>query len=242
MLFLLSFIACKGDILGNTGEMGNILYTLETDYKMEDSKLTEAKIATGYPQRLSASLTPSGWKTVGDEPFLVYHQSADEDNLVVESETVLDGEMGVPGFTVQGNAEGSFTVESMLKDEKVDYIALNFVVPSDVAVLSWVRGPNTEEFTEQEGDNITVDVGSQAAFIPIPEFEGERIIGDLEVEISIDPPDAAVEGYNIESVQEGGVTAASNPASVYFVQEGAVQVCAKDVVNDVESCQDFTVE
>ena len=226
----------------DTGELGNILYTLETDYKMDGLELTEAKIATGYPQRLSASLTPSGWKTVGDEPFLVFHTSADETNLTVESETILDGEMGVPGFTVKGNAAGAFTVESKLKDEVVDYIALNFVTPTDVSVLSWVRGPNSEDFSEQEGENIAVAVGSQAAFIPIPEFEGERIIGDLEVEISIEPPEAAVEGYNIESVQEGGVTASSNPASVYFVQEGDVQVCAKDIVNDVESCQNFTVE
>jgi hypothetical protein len=242
MLFLLSFIACKGDLLANAGEFGRILYTLETDYKIDGFKLTEAKIATGYPQRISASLTPSGWKMVGDEPFSVYHVSADEDNLVVDSESLLDGEMGVPGFTVQGNAAGSFTIESKLQDEIVDQIALNFVVPDEVSVLSWVRGPNTEEFGEEEGDNIKVSVGSQAAFIPIPQFEGERIIGDLEVEISIDPPEAAVEGYNIESVQEGGVVASSNPASVYFVQEGGVEVCAKDVVNDVESCQKFTVE
>jgi len=241
MLFLLSFIACKGDILGNTGEFGRILYTLETDYKMEGNDLTEAKIATGYPQRLGASLTPSGWKMVGDEPFLVYH-STEDDGFTVESETVLDGEMGVPGFTIKADAAGDFTIQSMLKEELVDQITLSFVKPDDVSVLSWIRDPNAEEFTEQEGETITVAVGSQAAFIPIPKQGGERIIGDLEVEIEITPAEAAVEGYNIESVSEGGVTANSNPASVYFVQEGAVEVCATDVVNEVQSCQKFTVE
>ena len=52
---------------------------------------------------------------------------------------------------------------------------------------------------------------------------------------------AAVLGYNIDEVSENGVDASSNPASIYFVQAGAVQVCATDVINNVTTCQDFEV-
>lgn len=241
MLFLLSFIACKGDLLLTSGELGRLNYVLETNYKMEEFDLSEAKLATGYPQRLSANLTISGWKVVDDKPFLVYHTTSD-DGATVDSETILDGELGVPGFTIQADAAGSYLVQSKLQDELVDQISLAFVKPDEVSILSWVRGPEAEDFTEKEGAMITVSVGSQAAFIPIPKFEGKRIIGDIEVELTIDPPEAAVVGYNIESVEEGGVNASSNPASIYFVQEGSVGVCATDVVNDVTTCQDFTVE
>ena len=78
-------------------------------------------------------------------------------------------------------------------------------------------------------------------FIPIPEFEGERIVGNVEADIAIEPPEAAVLGYNIDEVSENGVEASSNPASIYFVQAGAVQVCATDVINNVTTCQDFEV-
>ena len=140
--------------------------------------------------------------------------------MTVDSETLLDGDIGVPGFAVQANSSGSFMVESYLQDEIVDQITLNFVVPDAISVLSWIREPGAEEFSASEGETISVTVGSQAAFIPIPEFEGERIVGNVEAEISIEPPEAAVLGYNIDEVSEGGVEASSNPASIYFVQAG----------------------
>jgi len=240
MLFLLSLFACKNDILLSSGELGNINYTIVTGYKIDGLSLNEAKLAVGYPQTIEASLTLRGWKVVGDQPFLVYHSSADE-NMSVDSESLLDGDIGVPGFSVQADTAGSFMVESYLQDELVDQITLNFVVPDAVSVLSWIREPGAEEFTAAEGDTINVKVGSQAAFIPIPEFEGERIVGTVEADISIEPPEAAVLGYNIDEVSEGGVEASSNPASIYFVQAGEVKVCATDTVNAVTTCQDFSV-
>jgi hypothetical protein len=240
MFFLLSMFACKNDILLSSGELGNINYTIVTGYKIDGLSLNEAKLAVGYPQTIEASLTLRGWKVVGDQPFLVYHSSADE-KMSVESESLLDGDIGVPGFEVQADSAGSFMVESYLQDELVDQIALTFVVPDAISVLSWIREPGAEEFSSAEGETINVTVGSQAAFIPIPEFEGERIVGNVEADISIEPPEAAVLGYNIDEVSEGGVEASSNPASIYFVQAGSVQVCATDVINDVTTCQDFEV-
>ncbi len=240
MLFLLSLFACKNDILLSSGELGNINYTIVTGYKIDGLSLNEAKLAVGYPQTIEATLTLRGWKVVGDQPFLVYHSSAD-DNMTVDSESLLDGDIGVPGFEVQADAAGTFMVESYLQDELVDQIALNFVVPDAISVLSWIREPGAEEFTASEGETINVTVGSQAAFIPIPEFEGERIVGNVEADISIEPPEAAVLGYNIDEVSEGGVEASSNPASIYFVQAGSVKVCATDSINDVTTCQDFEV-
>ena len=240
MLFLLSIFACNNDLLLSSGELGNMNYTIVTGYKIDGLSLNDAKLAVGYPQTIEASLTLKGWKVVGDQPFLVYHSSAD-DNMSVNSETLLDGDIGVPGFEVQADAAGAFLVESKLQDEIVDQITLNFVVPDAISVLSWIREPGAEEFTEADGETINVSVGSQAAFIPIPEFEGERIVGNVEADIAIEPPEAAVLGYNIDEVSESGVDASSNPASIYFVQAGAVQVCATDVINNVTTCQDFEV-
>jgi len=240
MLFLLSLFACKNDILLSSGELGNINYTIVTGYQIDGLSLNEAKLAVGYPQTIEASLTLRGWKVVGDEPFLVYHSSADE-SMNVDSESLLDGDIGVPGFSVQADTAGSFMVESYLQDELVDQIALNFVVPDAISVLSWIREPGAEEFIATEGETINVKVGSQAAFIPIPEYKGDRIVGSVEADISIEPPEAAVLGYNIDEVSESGVEASSNPASIYFVQPGAVQVCATDTINAVTTCQDFVV-
>ena len=213
---------------------------IQTNFKVEGYDLNEAKLATGYPQRLSAFLTAKGYKMVEEEGFMIYH-SSEASEVTVDSETILDRQIGVPGFSIQADAEGSFVVQSKLRDDVVDQISLTFVKPDEISVLSWIREPLGNEFTEQSGEDISVSVGSQAAFIPIPKFEGERIIGDIEVELSIDPPDAAAIGYNIESISEDGVEASSNPPSLYFTQEGSVDVCATDIVNDVMSCQSFTV-
>ena len=239
MVFLLSLLACNGDFLATSGELGRLNYTLVTNYKMDSFNLAEAKMVTGYPQRIDASLTIKGWKMVEDQPFLVYHSSPDD--ITVDSESILDGELGVPGFSVQADSEGTYLVESYLKDDIVDQIHLQFVKPTDISVVSWIRSPDSEDFTEASGDNIEVTVGSQAAFIPIPVFNGERIIGDIDADITIDPPEAAVVGYNIEEVSEGGVESSAYPASIYFIEPGTVRVGATDTVNGVTTWQDFTI-
>ena len=55
-MLLFSLIACGGDLLLTSGELGRLNYTLETSYKMDGIHLGEAKLATGYPQRLSAMM------------------------------------------------------------------------------------------------------------------------------------------------------------------------------------------
>ena len=152
MLFL-GLIACGKDVLLTTGELGNINYILETSYQMDEFQLDSAKIATGYPQDISASLTPSGWKIVGDEPFLIYHTSPDD--IDVQSETLLDG-IGVPGFSVRADSAGEFLIESKKQDELIDQIHLDFVKPDEIAVISWIRGPEEESFSLKEGNNISV--------------------------------------------------------------------------------------
>jgi hypothetical protein len=240
MILLLSFLACKNDLLLSSGELGRLNYTIVTGYQIDGVKLNEAKLAVGYPQRIDASLTLKGWKMVEENAFLVYHSSPDD--ITVDSESLLNGELGVPGFSVQADAEGTFLVESKLQEDIVDQIHLQFVKPDDIGVISWIRSPDSEEFVEKSGDVISVGVGAQAAFIPIPMHQEKRIVGELEVDIDITPPEAAVVGYNIESVGESGVEANSSPASIYFVQAGELQVCATDTVNEVTSCQDFLVE
>ena len=127
-MFLLTLIACGGDVLLTTGELGRINYTLETNYQMGDINLSEAKLATGYPQEISASLTIQGWKLVEDEPYLIYHSSPDAVDL--DSESLLDG-IGVPGLSIQTETPGTYLVESKKEDELIDQIHLEFVKPDE---------------------------------------------------------------------------------------------------------------
>lgn len=238
MLFL--FYACTNNILQTTGELGRINYTLETSFSVENERLDEVRLAVGYPHEISASLTLDGWKIVETEPYKVFHSSPDDVDL--DAESVFDGAVGVPSFTVIASQPGSYRIESHFEDTLLDQIHLDFVQPDAVTVLSWIREPSSEEFVLFEGEQIAVILGSQAAFVPVPEFQGERIVGDVDVEITVVPESAAVVGYNIESVSEDGVSFNSSPASIYFMEEGEVSIVAKDLVNQVETEQRFVVQ
>ena len=237
MLYL--FFACNSNILQTSGELGRINYTLETSFSVGNERLDEVKLAVGYPHIISASLTLEGWKMVETEPFKVFHSSPDA--LSLESESIFDGAVGVPDFTVTASQAGEFLVESHFENTLVDQIHLDFVKPDAVSVLSWIREPDAEEFLLFEGVEIPVTLGSQAAFVPVPEYQGERIVGDLDVEITVIPETAAVVGYNIENVTEDGVEYNSSPASIYFMEEGEVSILARDLVNQVETEQKFIV-
>lgn len=239
MLMFLATLACDQRILTTTGELGRLDYALRTSYTIEGVRLDEAQLAIGYPQYIEVSLTLAGWKLVKTEPYLVYHTSPDP--VTLEVETLLDGAIGVPSFTIQADQEGTFLVESKKKDTLIDKIHLNFVKPDAISVLSWIREPSSTEFALFSGENISVKIGSQAAFVPVPMFEGNRIVGDVDVEITVEPPEAAVVGYNIESISEDGVESNTSPASLYFMQAGTVLVGATDLVNNVTTYQSFTV-
>jgi len=246
-MLLISLIACQGDLLVASGEFGHLNYTLETSYQMEAIDLNDAKLATGYPQKINVSLTPKGLKVVDfDESYLVYHGSSAE-GVTVDSDTLLDGVLGIPSFSIQAETPGSYLVESKKEDELVDQISLAFVAPDEISLLSWIRAPEEEEFTLQDGDNISVTLGSQAAFVPIPMFEGSRIVGDIEVKITVEPEDYAVVGHNIDSVSETAVNHNTSPGSIYFVKDsstapsGVVKIIVTDVVNDKTDEQLFTV-
>ena len=137
---------------------------------------------------------------VETEPYMVYHSSPDA--IGIYAETLLDGAIGVPSFTIETNAPGTYLIESKKEETLIDQIHLEFVEPDAISVLSWIRTPASEEFLLFEDENISVQLGSLAAFVPIPMFEGERVVGSVDVEISVDPPEAAVIGYNIKMFQK----------------------------------------
>ena len=236
-MLLLALFACK-DKVSASGELGRINYTLSSNFSLETEDLNETQLVTGYPQDFTASLTLDGWKMVENDSMLIYHTSPDDVEL--ESETLLDGVMGVPGFSIQSGSEGTFLVESYLQDELIDQIHLEFVKPDEISLISWIRGPESQEFTQEEGSDISVQLGSQAAFVPIPKADGKRIVGDIEVDLTIDPPTAAVVGYNISNVSEDGVESSDSPPSIYFVETGEVSIGATDVVNERTTWQVFS--
>ena len=104
-----------------------------------------------------------------------------------------------------------------------------------------MRAPGAETFEKSQSDVISTTLGTQATFIPIPSKDGQRLIGRVEVELSVEPETAAVVGANIESVTEDSLDFSTNPASVYFVETGTVRIGITDTYNDVTTWQEFNV-
>ena len=236
---LIFLLACNSNLLTTSGELGRLNYWLNADYNMDGMNLSDYQMITGYPQDINIDLTLKGWKMVDDEPYLVYHEG--EAGLDVDSETVLDGSFGVPGVTVQADETGSYQLTSKIREEEVDRIQLSFAKPDELEILSWMRTPGAETFEKSQSDVISTTLGTQATFIPIPSKDGQRLIGRVEVELSVEPETAAVVGANIESVTEDSLDFSTNPASVYFVETGTVRIGITDTYNDVTTWQEFSV-
>ena len=236
---ILLFWACLGHILETSGELGRINYRLESTYKLDTRSLADVKLVTGYAQNIAADLTPLGWR-VTEEPYLGYHTA--DAVLSLENASIASDWFGFPDFTLLSAQEGNFPIETFVRDQLIDRIELEFARPDDLSVISWIRAPEADEFQKHQEEIISVQQGAQIAFIPIPMNEGERLVGEISVEVTVEPSDAAVIGQNIEQISEDGVQSSSSPTSLYFVRSGSVSVGIRDVVNDVTAWQEFLVE
>ena len=64
----------------------------------------------------------------------------------------------------------------------------------------------------------------------------------MDYDITIDPPESGIIGYNIDQVNDNKVIASSTPHNIYFIQTGTVLVGATDTINEVTTWQEFTIE
>ena len=243
MSFRLSWLLCFvllgacGDVTKSNGEFNRVSYSLYTTYLVDESSLTEVSLLIGYDQRINTSLTVSGASET-EEPFKLLHKISPDASI-----NVFEDGFDVPDMTLKVTSPGEYTLETTKGDDVFDRIKLNFDVPASLDPIVWVRAEGAEEFTKSGSNaDVSVEVGDQVTFLPVPvDASGERLLGDLETEISLDNPGLAVAVENVHGVYEQRVWSSSMPVSLIFVEEGTLVVTLKDVVNNVETNVNFTV-
>ena len=235
---VLALLTGCGGLNLSTGELGNLNYSLHSDFVVDQLDLTQVSILAGHPQSFGASLTDQG-----EDRFPDTEDDATWSHEVTPSAGVtVSGSDDVPSFALTVTDPGEYVVESSADGELVDRITLTFDVPTELDGVTWVRPPNADDFDKVEATTAQVDEGAQAAFVPIPlDADGDRIVGDFVPVISADPAESVVSGLNVLGIYEQNVVVARSPASVYFIEPGAITVSVSDEVNGLSFDQAFSV-
>ncbi|MEM9490628.1 MAG: hypothetical protein AAGC55_15890, partial [Myxococcota bacterium] len=197
-----------------------MLYTLFTDYGVPESQLTDARIVTGHQQRLEVSLTAQGRLDVL-QPDRVRHDVVppNPDILISQDSST---ELSVPDVLITVSEPGTYVLESTEDGELVDRIELTFERPGSFQLITQLRDPWTENFIEAEGEIITVEEGAQITFQAIPlDPGGQRLAGDMQTTISLDPMYMAVPGQGVIDTFEGGVWSVQGDVNFYFIEPGS---------------------
>ena len=230
-----------GDYVGATGELGHLSYGLSIDYEI-DGSLTDVSLITGHTQRLGVSLTPDG-EDIARKPWLITHTISPDSGATLTVDEVQEGSESVPGLEVLVTEPDLYILESYYDGELLDYIKVSFERPDAMEILTWIRDPNAEEFTESSNNaTISVEVGTQIAMLPVPYAGGERLVGSFAVSYAHTPENAAVTVHNVRGVyEEEGVTGAVNSASLVFVSPETVVVTIEDAANGITAERTFNV-
>lgn len=237
-LALSLFAVGCGDTSRSTGELGRIDYSLHSDFLVDGSALVGTSILVGHPQTINLDLTDLGESDASNAEEIT-HTATPADGVTIE-EWNPDDDVG--WFNITVTTPGEYVIESMLDGSVFDRITLTFDAPSSMDLVTWLRQPNGEDFDEASGSPIAAAEGTQAAFVPIPlDASGARIAGDFVPVISADPEWAVVTGVNVLGIYEQNVVVARSPASVYFIEPGAISITIEDDVNGVSGVADFDV-
>jgi len=227
---------------GETGELGNIYYSLYTDYQVsEQYTLTDFAILTGYTQRFDVDLTRSGWDLVDDLSELQHSISPEQDALLQTHEFDADDPYEEPGFDVLVTGPGTYTVESRAGGDLIDRIDLAFDKPDALQAVGWVLAPYSEDW-EQMDPQPVVEEGTAAALLSVPvDAGGRRLLGDIEFVFEAEPETSVVPIGNVYEVTETSIAYSTTPVQVVFIEPGTVTIWLKDEVNAVESAYEFEV-
>jgi len=231
--------AC-GDVLSGTGELGKVNYSLYTVYLSETSAITQSKLLAGHPQHIMTELTLRGSRNVEDPGTLTHVMTPSEGVVLSHTDDGFD----VPDVRVNVSTPGDYTLETQLNGEVFDRISLSFAKPERLDVITWVKLAQNDNFEKvSTTGSILVTEGTQVSVIPVPiTADGERIMGDFEVDISASPAWAMVATENIFGAYEQGISSSGDPVSLVFIEPGEVEVTVRDAVNDVEGVLYFSVE
>jgi len=237
-LALVLFATGCGDLSSSTGELGRLNYSLHSDFLVDGTALVGTSILTGHPQTIGLDLTDQGENDASNAEEIT-HTVTPADGVTIE-EWNPDDDVGWVTLTVE--TPGDYVLESNLDGSVFDRITLTFDSPSTMDLVTWLRAPNAEDFDQAGTGVLAVAEGTQAAFVPIPlDANGDRIAGDFVPEISADPEWAVVTGINVLGIYEQNVVVARSPASVYFIEPGAISIDIADTVNGVSGTVDFDV-
>jgi hypothetical protein len=230
-MWLLLAAGC-GDYTASNGEFGKLSYGLATDYEIASGDLTGVPLLTGYPLDLRVTLTEKGRKDVDDEEELEH--AAEGARVESHSDSV----------TLTVSEPGPITLTSTFQGELFDRIELRFDVPSELDLVSWVRGPYAEEWQDTAGhERLVVEEGGQISFLAIPfNADSERILGEFTPEVTVDPPQLAVPDATVINVYEEEVWTDPAPVTFFAVEPGEAVFTVRDPVNGVSVTIPVTIE
>jgi len=232
-------IAC-GDTTSGVGELGRIDYKISTSYVVEEGDLRDVEIVTGHAQLFSTRLTEDG-ESDANNPGKLKHRIRPSEGT--KTSQVGGGDGDVPSFEITVDKAGSYTLETMEGDDVFDYIELAFDQPTKLSLVTWTRGPDEEDWEKQSGGGtVKAEPGTQATFLPIPlSKSGDRLVGDIETELSATPDGSVVAGDNVLQVYEQRVVSVHSPLTIYFLEAADVNIEIADLVNETSGSRDFKV-
>jgi hypothetical protein len=225
-----------GDYTASNGELGRLSYGLSTDYEIASDDLGSVALLTNHPLHLSVQLTEKGREDADGAEDEIEHSA---EGAVVET-----GE-GEPGDLVITAAEpGEISVSSSLDGALFDRIVLTFDRPSELDLVSWVRGPYAEQWQDTTGhERLVVEEGGQISFLAIPfAASGERLLGEFTPEVTVEPPELAVPDATVVNVYEEEVWTEPAPVTFFAVEPGEAVFTITDAGNGVSVSIPVTIE
>lgn len=230
-------IGC-GDSVANRGNLGNLVYTLFTQYEIEETELSAVSLITGVQHRIVVTGAPGA--DIKQRSTISHILSPANDNEIVTDTPTDDASIGDALVTV--NLPGTYTLQSWKETELVDYIVLKFVEASDLRVVIFLKLPESQKFAHAAGDFLTVPLWTQATFLAAPvDADGNDLVGDIGLEIATSPQDSLIRLSNLISVTEMDVWESAYPINMLFVETGTIQVTFTEPLTGLSKVLTFNV-
>lgn len=231
------FTAC-GDVTASVGEFGRVEYSLFTDFLADSGQLTNEAIVTGHSQRIDTRLTTDGENRAGEEAGRITHSISPSDGVVIND--VDYGDDVIPDIAVLVQNAGTYTFESHLDGQIFDRIELDFDEPDGFELVTWIREPWEEQFTETTDTTPIVEEGTQVSFVAVPTLGTSRLLGRMSLDISSDPEWAIVPSQGV-STYENGYWSTVDDLAIYFIEPGLIDVTITDPISTAAVTQRFEV-
>lgn len=238
-LGLVSLTAC-GDLTDAESDNGLFRFRLVTDFEVPEDDLRDATIVAGHEQELDIDLTNAGEDQIEDASDITYRITPSDG---VETDLFGGSSSNPPDLDINVPETGTYRIDAVLDGEVVDGIDLMFETSDEIELSVRVRQPWGNDFTKADGASSTVTEGAQATFLPIPlGAAGNRLAGDIEVDVTASPEELVVPGASVGGVYEQGVWTVSGEIDFYFIDPGTVDITLLDTVSGAQGMHTFTVE